>query len=140
MDRAVALRKDMGKIHWKYVRGHSGTPGNERCDAIAVGFTQKKWVDLYDGPLLQYDHAIHDLPSDMSLPPMRSPKEKKVAHSYLSYVNGELKRHSTWKQCEAVVKGRAGAKFKKSSSAANEKEIAQSWGVGSSQFSKFFED
>lgn len=117
------------EISWKYVRGHSGTPGNERCDEIAVAFTKRQYIDLYSGPLLQYEFAIHDLPEDMSLPPMRDKVEKKKAHSYLSYVNGSLKRHKSWPLCEAEVKGRPGAKFKKSTSAENEIEIVKGWGL-----------
>lgn len=30
---------DSPKIEWRYVRGHSGDPGNERCDAIARAFS-----------------------------------------------------------------------------------------------------
>jgi len=136
LDQAVQKRKDLGKIEWKYVRGHIGTPGNERCDAIAVAFTHKQFIDLYKGPLLQYSEAIYDLPEDMALPPMRKKSEKKVAHSYLSYVNGNLERHSTWKACEAKVKGRPGAKFKKSSSAANEAEIVSGWGLSPDSLKK----
>ena len=28
------------QVHWEYVRGHSGNPGNERSDAIATGFAR----------------------------------------------------------------------------------------------------
>lgn len=130
LEKEIITRKEQGKVAWKYVRGHSGTPGNERCDEIAVCFSKKKYVELYDGELLNYSYAIHDLPDDMSIPEMKSgSKEKKKAHSYLSYVNGVLKRHSTWKECEAQVKGRSGAKFKKSTSASDEATIAKSWGV-----------
>lgn len=38
LENLVSKRKN---IEWKYLRGHSGTPGNERCDEIAVGFTKK---------------------------------------------------------------------------------------------------
>ena len=134
LDQLVAQRKKQGGIQWKYVRGHSGTPGNERWDAIAVGFTKGQFVDLYDGPLLNYPYAIHDLPEDMSVPEMKSRNEKKpAAFSYLSYVNGELKRHSSWKECEAQVKGRSGAKFKKATSASDEKTIVESWGLNPNQ-------
>ncbi len=128
------------KIHffmeWKYVRGHIGVPGNERCDEIAVEFTKKKKPQLYSGPLLHYPFAIHDLPEDMSLPPMKSSSPKSATHSYLSYVNGKLQRHKTWKECEAVVKGRPGAKFKKSASAQNEREIVQGWGLSPNSLDK----
>jgi ribonuclease HI len=30
------------QVNWQYVRGHSGNPGNERCDAIARGFATGK--------------------------------------------------------------------------------------------------
>lgn len=118
------------KIEWKYVRGHTGVAANERCDEIAVAYSTGKYVDLYSGPLLKYDVPVYDLPDDMSVPEMKSRSEKKAeAFSYLSLVNGELQRHKTWKECEARVKGRAGAKFKKAMSAADEKVIIKSWGV-----------
>ncbi len=125
--RVTAARKP--KVEWHYVRGHIGTPGNERCDEIATRFSSGKNVNLYRGSLLQYDIAIHDIPDDTSLPEMRPKEEKKVAHSYLSLVNGVLERHSDWKSCEARVKGRPGAKFKKAMSAAGESEILVEWKV-----------
>ena len=126
----VAQRKNLGQIEWKYLRGHQGTPGNERCDEIAVEFSKKRRPQLYSGTLLDYPVEIHDLPDDMSLPPMKAPGEKKkAAHSYLSYVNGQLERHSSWSECEAKVKGRSGAKFKKATSASDEKKIVQGWGL-----------
>ena len=125
--RVTAARKP--KVEWHYVRGHIGTPGNERVDEIATRFSSGRNVNLYRGSLLQYDIAIHDIPEDTSLPEMRPKEEKKVAHSYLSLVNGVLERHSDWKSCEARVKGRPGAKFKKTMSAANESEILSEWKV-----------
>ena len=50
--------------HLTAPRGHSGTPGNERCDEIAVEFTKKNFVHFYKGPLLNYSVAVHDLPVD----------------------------------------------------------------------------
>jgi len=130
LNKQVQIHSKTAKLEWKYLRGHSGTPGNERCDEIAVAFTKKEFVQLYKGPLLQYSIPIHDLPADMSLPPMKDHKEKKVrAHSYLSYVNGQLRRHSSWSECEAIVKGRSGAKFKKSKSSEDEASIVKSWGL-----------
>ena len=124
--RAVASLKK--KPEWHYVRGHIGTAGNERVDEIATGFAKGRSVSLYRGPLLQYLVAVHDIPEDTSLPEMRPKEEKKSAHSYLSFVNGVLERHPDWKSCEARVKGRPGAKFKKTTSSANEVEVMKSWG------------
>lgn len=127
-----ALVMDRGaknKINWLYSRGHVGTPGNERCDEIAVSFSKGKWVDLYEGTLLQYKIAIHDLPEDSSLPEMKPKQEKKVAYSYLSYLSGEVFRHSDWASCERRVKGRSGAKFKKAMSESDEAKILIEWGL-----------
>lgn len=127
MDRGSA-----GKVNWLYSRGHVGTPGNERCDQIAVAFSQGKWIDLYDGPLLQYPVAIYDVPEDSSLPEMRPKTEKKVAYSYLSVVGNQVYRHRDWASCERRVKGQSGAKFKKAMSQGEEKEILKTWGLSES--------
>jgi ribonuclease HI len=37
---------DSPKVEWRYVRGHSGDPGNERCDVIARSFSQGKLPQL----------------------------------------------------------------------------------------------
>jgi ribonuclease HI len=125
--RLTSARKP--KVEWHYVRGHIGTPGNERVDEIATSFSSGRNISLYRGSLLQYDIAIHDIPENTDLPEMRPKEVKKAAFSYLSLVNGVLERHSDWKSCEARVKGRPGAKFKKAASASNETEILAEWGV-----------
>jgi len=129
LDKAVQSRKPMGALDWGYVRGHQGIPGNERCDEIAVAFSKKTFIELYEGSLLKYPYAIYDIPEDLSLPAQKakSDSKKKKAHSYLSYVNGELEIHKTWPDCEARVKGRSGARFKKSLSAEDEKKIIKDW-------------
>jgi ribonuclease HI len=121
-------------IDWHYVRGHVGTPGNERVDAIADGFAQQRPVTLYRGPLAAYELAILDLPSDTSVP-ARKPSSGESngsggkAHSYLSVVDGQAIRHATWADCERRVKGRSGARFKKAMSPADEIAILRGWNV-----------
>jgi ribonuclease HI len=132
--REVTKLKPAG-IEWKYVRGHTGVPGNERCDEIAVGFTQKRWVELFNGSILQYSVAIHDIPEDTELPPMRSAEKKEPAYSYLSYLGGVVRRHKTWPECERVVKGQSQAKFKKAKSAQDEEQILRSWGLDPAKIS-----
>jgi len=127
--RIVGARGQDGIIDWLYSRGHIGTPGNERCDEIAVSFSKSKWVDLYHGPLLQYHTAIYDLPEDTTLPEMKPKTEKKVAFSYLSFLAGEVHRHQDWGACERRVKGQSGAKFKKAMSKEDEISILTSWGL-----------
>lgn len=130
LSRLVADRKEFG-LHWHYVRGHIGIPGNERTDEIAVSFAKGRSIDLFDGSLLQYTVPIYDLPEQLEdLPAMKSkagPKPK--AHSYLSVVGGTVMRHRDWASCERRVKGQSGARFKKALSAANEAEILKSWGL-----------
>lgn len=130
------LANDRGRrlITWHYVRGHVGTPGNERVDAIADGLARGATVTLYAGPLAGYDLAIFDVPDDTSVPKRTSGTSARgskgaAAYSYLSLVDGRLMRHATWAECEARVKGRSGAKFKKAVSATDEAAILQAWGV-----------
>ena len=89
-----------GGVDWRWVRGHVGTPGNERCDEIAVAFAAQRPADLYDGSLAAYPLAILTLPDDTALPPRRStsatPAAKTAAYSYLSVVGGVPMRHLTW--------------------------------------------
>jgi ribonuclease HI len=66
-------------------------------------------------------------------PPSGS-RSRAAAHSYLSVVDGVLMRHATWAECEGRVKGRAGARFKKASSPAEESSILRSWGITSGLF------
>jgi ribonuclease HI len=132
LSRLVGARGAGNKIHWKYSRGHVGTPGNERCDEIAVSFSKKKWVELYDGSLLKYSVPIFDVPDSGELPEMRPREEKKAAFSYLSYLGGIVYRHRDWGSCERRVKGQSGAKFKKAMSASDEAEILKAWGLPSS--------
>lgn len=132
LHRLVLARKE-GKVEWKYIRGHTGNPGNERCDEIAVQFSKGRWIELYDGPLVGYGVAIHDFPEDVPLPEMRPKVEKKAAYSYLSNVNGETMRHRDWASCEKRVKGQSGAKFKKAGTPAEEAGILSDWGVDPSR-------
>lgn len=130
---AVQKRKDMGKIHWSYTRGHMGTPGNERCDVIGVGYSKGYRVSLYAGPLSGYGIDILDLPEYEALPEMRPNNKaaKKEAFSYLSNIGGIVYRHKDWGSCERRVKGKSGAKFKKTTSASEEQEVLKSWGLSS---------
>ncbi len=118
-------------IAWKYVEGHAGHPGNERCDEIATTFADKTPTDLYAGARDKY-------PVDLDAAPAAGAKAAKAkkkssssvkAYSYLSLVGGILQIHTTWAECEARVKGVRGVKFKKSISAADEAQIKREWGV-----------
>jgi ribonuclease HI len=117
-------------IAWHYVRGHVGTPGNERVDEIADSYAVQTPVPLYRGPLGAYAVDVLDLPDDTSVParkPSVGGKTKSAAYSYLSVVDGKPMRHATWAECEQRVKGRSGALFKKATSAADQDAILRAW-------------
>lgn len=120
-------------IAWHYVRGHVGIPGNERVDEIADAHATGRPVTLYDGLVLGYTVPIFQVPDDTSLPTRSgsssAARGKASAFSYLSVVDGVPMRHGSWAECEARVKGRSGARFKKATSAADEAAILRSWNV-----------
>jgi len=41
-----SLSADQLKIDWRYVRGHAGNPGNERCDEIARAYSHSQPISL----------------------------------------------------------------------------------------------
>ena len=136
--RASARDRARGDLDWHWVRGHVGTPGNERADQISVAFARQQSADLYDGPLDAYPLPILQLPDETTLPkrPAASAsgtKPKAAPYSYLSVVDGVPMRHVTWAECEGRVKGRSGARFKKATSAADEAAILSGWGIDPSR-------
>ena len=115
------------KISWQYVRGHVGIEGNERADEIAVQFSRSGGTHLFRGSLEEYGRNLRNIPREV-IAPRRSVTAVKKAFSYLSLIGNTPMRHATWAECERRVKGQSGAKFKKTISAENEKEILRSWG------------
>lgn len=127
-------RKKSGGIAWKYVRGHSGNPGNERVDAISVAYAKGEWVELYDGPLADYDVDVTKTEAEDASAAgggSASPAKPKASGKpvYLSLVDGVLQRHATWKECEARVKGKPNARYRKATSPTEEAAILRGWGV-----------
>lgn len=123
------------KIEFRYVKGHAGIPGNERCDELAVQCSQRSTVQLYSGNKDNYHFDIDELPPEMPIPEMRSQSlnsGSKEKVNYISLINGKVYRDSSWSLCEARVKGRPGVKFKKVKSLQEEKSVLESWGVSSS--------
>lgn len=127
LEEAVLKRGPGGKVQWRLVRGHSGTPGNERADVIAVSFSQSSPEALYDGPLSEYGHDL-TLESETG--------EAPIKEFYLSLVEGVLERHRTWNECAARVKNRKGVRFKKIRSLSEEARTLTSWGVSAGKESK----
>ena len=122
------------EVNFKVVAGHVGIPGNERADRIASDLAEGKEVELYKGVLHDYKINVMDFKTDpVAVASKEIRKIKKTsgkAFSYLSMVKGDIKTHKTWAECEERVKGVAGAKFRKSFSPEDEKEIIESWREG----------
>ncbi|RZA05249.1 MAG: ribonuclease HI, partial [Proteobacteria bacterium] len=127
------IRENEFKIEWLYIPGHEGYPGNERCDVIAVSYAKGNPTALYDGPRENYGLDLERVPapftpSGSGAKGSSGAKPKKGPPVYLSMIGGELFRDSTWKACEARVKGRAGTRFKKVESPEEEASVLRSWG------------
>lgn len=117
-------------IKWTHVSGHSGLPGNERADEIATSFARGVEPNLFKGPEDKYDIDVLNVSYDEKRKSERSVSRTRLrtkAYSYLSLVDGVLKRHSSWSECEARVKGRKGVKYKKALSKKDEDVIIKEW-------------
>lgn len=123
---ALMIEAGEKKVEWKRVSGHSGVWGNERADAIAQSFATKRVPKLFVGELSKYHGKPFDIAVDTKKKEAKDEKRARQnikAYSYVSLVNGILKVHKTWAECEREVKGKSNARFKKAVSAGEEKEI-----------------
>jgi len=125
------LNKDR-KVSYKYVGGHVGIAGNERCDVIATSMADKKNIDMYSGPLSKYfikdiKNVSQNLEKEENKKSIKARSNAK-AYSYISMVSGKVETHPTWALCEKRVKGVKGARFKKALSKIEEEEIVKEFG------------
>jgi ribonuclease HI len=118
------------RLTWEWTRGHSGDPGNERCDEIAAWFSSSVAPLARRGarPRSARASAAHanGKPAAPGSPPGKVPPP---GTTYLSLVDGILQRHSTWADCERRVRGVRSARYKKVRTAAEEQETLSKWGV-----------
>lgn len=121
-------------IEWHYISGHVGSAGNERADEIATAFARGSTFTLYSGPFGGY--PLKKI-LDVSLERQREETLQRGqmlrggrAYSYVSLVDGRIERHSSWRECETRVKGKAGAKYRKALSKEHEQEIINEWQMG----------
>ncbi len=114
------------KVTWEHVRGHMGVALNERVDVIANGYARKEKVTLYKGSEDKYAEFLKTMPKPRKVAASSSKKGK--AYSYVSVVNGDVKTHTTWIECEARVKGKK-AKYKKVFSKEEESILFKEWSV-----------
>ncbi len=93
-------------VEWVKISGHSGVPGNERCDVIATAFADGQPPALYTGDRHTYPVSLHVSPTT---------KKQKDAKpfSYVSMVDGQIGIHHDWEECKKAVQGKSKARFKK---------------------------
>ena len=110
-------------IDWKVIKGHSGTPLNERCDVIATSFADGNPVVLYNGSLERYGINVSTFLKSRNAIVLGGRTGKSRAYSYISTVLGVIEIHKTWEECKARVHGVPKARYKKSVSPADEESI-----------------
>lgn len=127
---ATILEKIEGNftLEWKHVGGHVGIPGNERVDEIATAFADGDTPILYSGKASEYSHDLSITEGTADKKDLKKKKSSdKPVYSYVSLVDGEVKTHKTWAECEKRVKGVSKAKFQKVFSAAEEYALVESY-------------
>ncbi len=122
------------RVEFVRIAGHADISGNERCDEIATLYADNKPVTLYSGllasyPVEQEKNILEVEATEEGLDKKAKSSSKKSssrkAYSYVSYVDGKIQVDQDWKSCEARVKGKSGARFKKSISPIDEKMIIE---------------
>lgn len=116
------------KLEIKVIPGHFGIAGNERCDVIATGFADNDAPRLFNGMSDEYKINL-DVTKQIFNSSVVS-KEKtsnKKAYSYVSSIQGVVKVHKSWAECEERVRGKSNARYKKVFSKEEENELVRSF-------------
>lgn len=121
------------RVTWEHVRGHTGHPENERANTLAQAYALGK-----QPPRQPPDPIVHQ-PRETPPPVVpKSPNNQPLnldgisrpsGKTYLSLVNGQLARHTTWEECSARTNGVSGAKPKKCKSLDEEIAVVKGWGL-----------
>lgn len=125
-----------GRVSVRHVYGHTGDAENERANTIAQAYA----ADRRPPPpgTAPASNARPVKPAAATATPTSQPDAdlarqvqatRPARTSYLSLVNGELARHTTWEQCRARVHGVSGARYKKCTSAEQEITTITGWGL-----------
>lgn len=122
---ALAVAREGLNISWEHVDGHVGVPANERCDEIATSFADNEPTKLYSGPVRLYGIDLSVIKAVKGVKKTSKKSSGGKAYSYVSLVDGKLEVHGTWAECFAKIKGKSGARFKKSVSKSDEEAISR---------------
>lgn len=126
--KLIELKKDRN-IEWIAVKGHAEVKGNNRADVIATKFADRENFELYNGTRMNYLFDIGEPTSEELMSESEKEIRNKKAYSYLSLVDGLLKKHNTWDSCKERVDGKRGTKYRKATSKEHEEEIIREWGL-----------
>jgi ribonuclease HI len=118
----ICFRLKSRGLKLEKVPGHAGVILNERADIIAQAFADNKSITLFVGEKSKHEDILKDLKVTI-----KKSNDKRPAYSYVSLVAGVLKTYKDWKSCEADVKGKNGAKFRKVFSKEEEQELLKEW-------------
>jgi ribonuclease HI len=123
------------RLTWEWAKGHSGVPGNERCDQIATWFANSVRPLQPRGAAASRPRTATAGGSNGAVSAPTRTRTSSTAKapppgtSYISVVDGIPARHHTWYDCEQRVRGVKSARFKKVRSRAEEQEMFAKWGV-----------
>jgi ribonuclease HI len=123
------------RVTWEWTRGHSGDPGNERCDAIARWFSET--IEPLAGPKKARGNVAARRAAPASVlgggtagrtagPASSKPP---AGTYYVSVVDGIPARHEIWADCQQRVTGVKGARYKKVRGLAEEEAVMKGWGL-----------
>lgn len=131
--KLLELLKEYGdRLSIEKVKGHGGELYNERCDELAVAAALGKKETHFKGSQKDYDLFLKEIGTTAKkATPKKKKKETGPAYSYVSMVNGKVYADKTWKECEARVKGKKGAKYQKVFSKAEETSLIQDYTLDS---------
>ena len=125
-------------VSWTKVKGHSGVHLNERADIICTSFAAGEPVKLHKNISLADFEASCPAPVErtgrkkaVSKVSSKKSSSSKPGYSYVSMVDGKIKVDKTWAECEKRVKGKSGAKYKKSMDKEDEGNIIALWSLDS---------
>ena len=124
------------KVSWTKVKGHSGVHLNECADIICTSFAFGEPVRLHKNmALADFEESCPDpverAGSKKAVSKVSKSKSSKPGYSYISMIDGMVQVDKTWAECEKRVKGKSGAKYKKSVSKDDENNIIALWSLDS---------
>lgn len=119
-------------VSWEWVRGHSGDPGNERCDVIATSFSKGYQVTLNGVEQIQPIYSSipqQSISTDEPFEEVTEVPQQGKTHGYPCYISlvcGRLEYHNDWPSCSAATHGR-NSLFKKVKNQVEEETLLSGW-------------